>query len=115
MQPIRLRITCGEHDNTYDLKRSKRIKYSDQCDMHKITNEFRYDGNTFQRKEINIPLYKPNFSVFDSLQEKWTYEVQVTDKYNMQMELLKNETDALVEGIRLTKKTGYTKFGISVL
>lgn len=105
--PIKLKITCGDKDNVYNLQQNRKIDFADHCDVHKITNDFYYDGSTSKRTEINMPLYKPNFSIYDSNHEKWSYEIQVIDKYNLKMDVLKSETESLAKNIRLFPKTGY--------
>lgn len=75
VHPIKLRITCGENTKEYDLKSDEKINFSDQCDIYSISNDFRYDGETMSQTEINTPLHKPNFSVYDLTNNTWSHHI----------------------------------------
>lgn len=114
VNPIKLRITCELEQEIFDLSSDQKLSYNDQCQMHKVTNELKYDIETFSTTEINIPQFSPNFSVYDKSNEKWTENVQLVDKYMVKIEALLNSTNSTDESIQLFKNTGYNVKKINI-
>lgn len=114
VNPIKLRITCELEQEIFDLSSDQKLSYNDQCQMHKVTDELKYDIETFSTTEINIPQFSPNFSVYDKSNEKWTENVQLVDKYMVKIEALLNSTNSTDESIQLFKNTGYNVKKINI-
>lgn len=104
---IKLRITCDQKEEIHDLLTSREINFSDHCAMHKVTNELKYDLDTFSTSEINTLQKKPNFAIYDKSNDKWSDEVPLTNKYDIKIQTLLNETNHSEETIQLSKNTGY--------
>lgn len=75
--------------------------------MHKVTNELKYNLETFSTSEINTPQNKPNFAVYDHSNDKWLDDVQLRDKYTIMIGALLNETSNSEGNVLLSKNTDY--------
>lgn len=107
VKPITLRIECGEKKTQFHLEGNEKINFSDQCSMFRVSGDSNIEGDTFSSTEIDTPLYKPNLSIFDSSINEWTYDIQPMNKYDIPLEVLKTQTEAVTKSTHLSKRTKY--------
>lgn len=95
IKPIALRIVCNEKTSIHELEGNTEINFSKQCDLHRISNEFHYDSNSYSSVEINYPLIQPNFTIYDTKYEKWISNLTIINRNNIKMLKINNEIEVI--------------------
>lgn len=120
IKPISIRISCNEKSSIFDLKNNTEINFASHCDLHKISNEFHYDSETFSSVEINYPLIQPNFSVYDTKYEVWSSNISIINRNGIKMLNLNNEIEIIESKITSSDKNeagffvSLAQFGCSI-
>lgn len=89
--PISIRADCNNKTTIYNLTESCEIGFSDQCEFNRVVNKIQFDVNTFTTYEIDEPMHRPNFSVYDTKSNNWTDDFHMIEK---SINLIKLASDA---------------------
>lgn len=95
VNPIQFRVVCNNQEKIYNLNTSVEIDFSEQCDLHKILNELDYDSKTYSEMEINKPLQKPDFSIFDTIKNNWTNDIDFFNESNITLTKILETTNEI--------------------
>lgn len=108
VKPIQFRIICNGQEKIHKLNTSTEIDFSNQCDVHKVLNELRYNNKTKSLHEISKPIQLPNFSIFDSSKNDWSDDVVFFNESNATLTKILSEFDKI-------NATIHTPISISLL
>lgn len=110
IKPITIKISCNEKSTIYELDKNTEIDFANQCELHRVSNEFHYDADTFSSVEINYPLTQPNFTIYDPKYEKWSANISIINRNNIKMLKLNNEIEIIESKMELEPKSNETGF-----
>lgn len=114
VSPIQFRIVCNDQEKIHKLTENSIVHIPNQCDLHKLLNDFQNNENTLSSFETNEIFLKPNFSIFDEQLNNWT-DVQFINKLNITITTLKNMTDKLENDLHTNHTNTTSTFNFNFL
>lgn len=95
MEPMILRISCGDRNYIHSLNHSEVLSYTEHCEVYEHSNT----SYTPARKDIQLDFSyaMPNFTIYDVMLQNWTYNHTEINRRNIVAIELSAESKRLAE------------------
>lgn len=91
-EPLTLRVLCGDRETIFDLLTSKLIRYSEFCEVTKLSNDTSNENLTVVFSEIEEPIFNPELYIYNTTSE-WYTNISIISKYELDYLALINRSD----------------------
>lgn len=77
--PVKLNIICNDQNLIYKLNETNLISYGKTCEIYKVSNSSELN-RLAKNITIDFSYAAPNFTVYDTLLQNWTYDYTIINK-----------------------------------
>lgn len=94
VDPIRVKVNCGNSLKVYNLHESKEINFEENCDITRVTKDFSMT-NDFIDENLSFKSLNLNLSFYDETNKNWSDAIPIIDKNKILLLNIDSQLDQL--------------------